>query len=342
MRALSTLLALMLLSLPACCHTRAVPEAAFRWAERQLRQAAAFPSNLYDCDQGAESAAQAFRSIISKYGPTPRAYVGIARSQALAGDYSGAVRNCRAALALSPKSVSVERELRIAKENEYVAARAAALLEKRSIIRVVRYRVDTRQRLWLVLASRKSFDTDRQIDIHSDVCLALLDMNPRNPSVVWRSRALGPGYTRGRFDYLQLYLLDLTGDKIPEALVTETQVGAWWNPSHLDVFAFKASGVSHLLGVSSEEPPTIADLNGDGRYEVRNYRFIGTTMCHGEDPLWFDVHAYKDGTYQLANGDFPHQYRKLAGEMRKQLALHPDDRELRHYLGRLRKFQRHI
>lgn len=69
------------------------------------------------------------------------------------------------------------------------------------------------------------------------------------------------------------------------------------------------------------------------RYEIINDHAIGYDLAHYEQPRWTNIYAYKNGTYQLANGDFPDEFRSLYSEISKQLKAHPSDPELLKYLG---------
>ena len=295
----------------------------------------AFPECSYQYDGGPEVALHAFGSILRKYGPDCRAYVGLARAQMLVGDYDLAAQSCRKALAMCPDSCAARLVLATAEQTADVVRVFGRSMNGRKIGQAIRYAVGGKKNAWLVLSSRVIYENDRQIDTHTDARLSLLRMDGHRLTTVWQSRALGPGYTQGRFDYIRLHVLDLTGDRVPEALVTETQIGASWQPSHLDVFGRRGQEMVHELGVSSDEPLSIGDLNGDRRYEISSYRFIGDTLSHSQQPLWFDIYAFKHGCYQQANGDFPRQYRPLAAAIRQLLALHPNDAGLLGYRKRI-------
>jgi hypothetical protein len=323
----------LLLNNASCA--RSAPESSFRWAERLLTESRAVPGSSYVYDYDWSEAAEAFQSILRKYGPIPRACIGLARSQMLLGNYDGAVDSCRRALALWPRWNVAQREIETAQQCVGMAADARKLMGERNILQVEKYPVNARIQLWLVLSAKVTYDTERQRDSNSNVRLTLVRADQLRFDVLWRSDPLGPGYTDGQFDYVHLYVADLTGDGSPEALITEGQVGAWWEPSHLDVFGVSGKGMVHELGVSSQEPLTIEDIDGDGSYEVRNYRFVGFTMFHGDEPIWFDVFAYRNGTYQMADGDFRWMYHDLAATIRRKLLLHPEDYELWERQGRL-------
>lgn len=216
-------------------------------------------------------------------------------------------------------------------ESAQVVVIAGYLIKGHTVIQTLKYPIDGQKNLWLVLSSKLVYDNERQINSNTDVRLSLLRISSTGSRILWQSKPLGPGYTQGHFDEARLYIRDITGDKIPEAVITETQVGAWWQPSHLDVFSQNGLQMVHKLGISSDEPLSIKDINGDGRYEISTYQFIGTTLAHSDQPLWFDIYEYKDGNYHIANTHFPGQYGELAAQIRKQLKLHLNDKELMKY-----------
>jgi hypothetical protein len=151
---------------------------------------------------------------------------------------------------------------------------------------------------------------------------------------MWQSDALrDPRLKAAAFDEVALYVDDLTGDGIPEAAVSKVFVGGSWQPSHLDVFAWRSHQLTKILGLRSSLPIWIEDIGHDGRYEIGNYSDIGWDMSHAEQPYWTDIYAYKRGQYVLANAPFPREFHGWIRRLRTVLKRHPGDFEILKYEG---------
>lgn len=138
---------------------------------------------------------------------------------------------------------------------------------------------------------------------------------------------------------VQLYVTDVTGDRVPDVIIGEVMYGASWTPSHLDIYEWHERALRKILGVKSDDPLDIVDLDGDGSREVINDEAVGWSMCHGKQPRWTDIYAYKNSTYRLANGEFPGEFGDLAEELRETLKEYPTDWVIWKYTGQLYEIQ---
>jgi hypothetical protein len=196
----------------------------------------------------------------------------------------------------------------------------------------MRYSVSGRRSLWLALSARTKWEADwRQF---SDIRLTLFKISQGSVRRAWQSQKLGyPGYESGTYDDLQLYLVDVNGDSIPEVVIPKNRLGAWYSPSHLDIFVLRNSRMVKLLGLLSEFPIEIRDLNHDGRYEVLNEYGVGWDCARADQVYWRDIYAFRGGSYRLADGSFPGRYRRFAAELRRALRNCPNDYDFLKYSG---------
>lgn len=349
---LSAFLMLVVLHLAACaCASGGTSESSLDWADRILTKAMLPPTTTVESSEATEwpitgaprydlrRAEFAYGGILAKYGPSVRAYVGLARSRMGQGRYATAVRSYQSALDLSPGAPKVRDELDLAQRSARVAASARTLLPKsHTVLRTLLFPVDRTRELWLVLSGR--IDEASEDLVHAatfdgaDFRLTLVEGTGTGVRSIRQSAQLGfPGNTEGEFNDVQLYVMDITGDGIPEVVIPEVFVGADWIPSHLDVFAWRDGRLFHALGVKSDMPVELRDIDGDGSYEAVNSHAIGRSLCHADQPLWTDIFAYRDGSYHIANDRFPGQFNRLRAEIRRLLRQHPSDPELLKYLG---------
>ena len=316
-----------------------VPTSSLRWAEGLLHRSSSPPTSwLYDpmtrvCLRDAE---YAFWRIVTNYDPSARACAGLARCQELQGKYEKAVRSFELAGPLGPSTHKELEEARLCVRLKSVAS--AQLPEEHTVLRVLR--CPDQANHWLVLSSRLQKD-DQNWPTYSDVRLTLFKGELELPRKLWQSAALGfPGNSDGRFNDLQAYILDLNGDGVQEVVIPEVAQGAWWSPSHIDIFAFRDGRMEKLLGASAYFPVDLRDLNNDGSYEVIvKTAYVGWGLATAEMPVWFDIYAYKDGYYQLADWRFPRQYDEPCRKMRAALAKHPRDYGLLKYYGAALRFR---
>ncbi len=327
------------------CMTQAnnkVPDSSLLWADRLLLQThppfGADGSMRID----AESAENAFNAIINKYGPNGRVLVGLGKSQQLLGKHDKAVSSFEKADRLSPGNTAIRYKLQCARELAEVTKSAIAKLPKQhTILQTAEYPIPGHNKQWLVLSAIKS---DGTWPDYSSVKLTLFSAAPNNLRTVWQSENLGFPHSKGEdnFNDVRLYVFDMNGDGISEAVVPQIIIGASWTPTHLDVFEWQNGRMTSVLGVSSDEPPEVRSLSRDGRYQVINIHAIGYSICHAAQPRWQNVYDYKDGNYQLATGDYPYIIRMLQRDILRELDNNPKDFELLEYLGITYQMQKRL
>ena len=336
-RLLQILVAALLLLQGAPVQARRTPERSYRWAERMLFRstdpATALASRTVYPRLRIRGAANAFQHVLATYGPSTRAYLGLAEAEMASGEPGRAVKALEEAVKLSPGSRSARHELHEAREATSIKALAGQHMpEGQSVLEVARYPVEGHRDLWLVLSGKLVWSKEGRLIQSTDSRLTLFRNSVGSLRKVSES-VLGPGYTHGYFNEIQLYGFDLTGDRQLDAVVVETMIGASWSPSHLDAFTWRGGRMIKLLGVQGHEPICVRDLNHDGRYEAMNSYAIGVTMCHADQPRWRDVFAYRNGGYQLADWVFPGEYRHWVRDLRHTLRDYPKDPVIWKYLG---------
>ena len=314
------------------------PVKSILWAEKLQRFANRPPTEWgmgYWIQVDKEAALEAFQRVISKYGPDGRAYAGLARCQTELGDYCNALQSYKATQRLLPGHKAIRNEIGSIQEYLRVADYLKSHISKDStILQVKRWLVDQNQQLWACLSAiKKPFD-DYGWWEYSNIRLTIVSKQNGKVRVFWQSDKLGfcmPDTEFMDFNVVGLLIINLTGEKLPQILIQKTITGASAAPTHLNIFAWRNGEVTKLIGVASELPFTYHDFDHNGRIEICGYHTIGYELCHAEQPYWTDIYSYKNGCYQLANGDFPKQYKELSREIRQALKKYPSDWELLKY-----------
>lgn len=313
----------------------AAPLKSILWAEKLQRYGNRPPTEWgmgYWIQMDQEVALRAFQRIISKYGPDGRAYAGLARCQTELGDYRNALQSYRASQRLLPGHKAIRNEIGRIQEYLRVADYLKSHISKDStVLQVKRWPVDQNQQLWACLSAiKKPFD-DYGWWEYSNIRLTIVSKQNGNFRLFWQSDKLGSSAFDSDFNVVGLLVINLSGEKLPQIMIQKTIIGASAAPTHLDIFALRTGRIIKLIGASSELPFTYHDFDHNGRIEICGYHTIGYELCHAEQPYWTDVYSYKNGCYQLANGDFPKQYKELSREIRQALKKYPSDWELLKY-----------
>lgn len=283
-------------------------------------------------------AGDAYEAIISKYGrKNGEVWTGLARAQAGYGRYKKAVDSYKQAMLLLPKDEHLKKELSQVQNQAMVADMAQSKSE--TVIQALPYK----KGLWAVLSAIIDWEKEEYTSYPTitNSYLTIYKGKPNSLKQIWRSNILGyPGHTEGRFNDVYLYIKDITGDGLSDLVIPKVYIGGSWLPSHIDIFTWRNGKPKHLLGAMSDEVLFVKDLNHDGRYEVMTDHAIGFSVCHAGQPRWLFTYAYKNGNYQLAERDFPSQYRDLHREIKTVLREFPTDYQLLHYLGRSYEIRR--
>jgi|GEM_PF-3688014 len=340
-RQLNSLLCISILITLILCTTAfaKVPQKSLHWAERLLATAN-LPltkcDNPYMHDWDAMNAEDAYKQVIHKYGMDTRLYAGLADSQMLLGKYKDAVKNYQSALKLSQKNKSLKIKLDLAIQSDYMSKLVLSSLQKNhKVVRILRIS-DSSGIVWLVLSAIRN----KGYNGNDDIRLTVFRVISNQPVLLWQSEKLcysSPDLTEA--SSVQLTLEDITGDKEPEIIVPTSFSGVSWTPSHIAIFRWQNGKMHKLLGVRSDTPLVISDLDHNGRYEVIGEHCIGSSMGHAGMPSWKDIYEYKNGIFQLADGDFPNQYRDLAIKIRQKLRKYPSDWSLFKYQGIIHQIQ---
>lgn len=320
------------------------PEASIKWAEEWLARAEfdRQSSQPYPTQWTLREAEKGFSNILTKYGiDDGRAWAGLARSQAGLGKYDKSVNSYKKALSILPGHQNLRKELdTVIKQQAIAKSVSTQLPEGEEALQAVPYPVPGEKNLWAVLTGKVVWDREQLSWPGISNCrLTLFRGEPQSLKELWNIRISGHLGSED-FNFVYLHIKDITGDDIPEMVLPEVIIGGSWVPSHIDIFTWRSGGVIKLLGASSDMPVKVKDLDHNGTYEVIAEHAIGLSLAHYEQPRWLYTYAYKDGTYQLAEKDFPEVYRDLNKEVRARLKEYPDDYELLFYLGRLYEIQR--
>lgn len=324
-----------------------VPRSSLRWAEELATDSSNPTRCIEDMRYGPSNAEDAFQWLLVKYGPNAQAYNGVARCRMQLGNYTGAQMAYEKSLALSPGNPTITQELQTCLTLVHVAEQVTPMLPKgHSLLRVCPVPGQDQANDWVALSARvKQPEKDGYpwIDYSRITLTAVKDTDGL---YTMQTQILLLGLW-GEIDHdgfgdVQLTVLDITGDGIPEIVVHAMFIGGSWSPSHLLIYQWQSNQLVKLLGVSSDEPLNIKDLGHDGRYDIINDHAIGWRPCHAAQPRWTNIYAYKNGTYQLANGDYPLEFTDLQKDIQEQLREFPRDPELLQYLGTTYEIQKRL
>ncbi len=331
---------LLLCSPFVACHSKPITESSLRWAEKL----AIDPSNPTRCIEdmrcGPSNAEDAFQWLLVKYGPNAESYNGVARSRMQLGNYTGAQMAYERSLALSPGNPTVAQELQTCLTLVHVAEQITPMLpEGHSLLRVCPVPGQDQASYWVALSAR----VEQKDNGYSHITLTMVKVTAG--FYTKQTQILLPGFYYREIDNdgysgVQLCVIDITCDGIPEVVIHANYSGGSWSPSHLLIYRWQSNQLVKLLGVSSDEPLSVTDLGHDGRYEIINKHAVGWLMCHAAQPRWTNIYAYKNGTYQLANGDYPLEFTELQMDIQEQLREFPHDPELLQYLGSTYEIQK--
>ncbi len=326
------------------CHAKPIPEASLRWADRLAADRLDPTKCIEGIRWGSIRTEEAYQWLLVKFGPNARAYNGVARSQMQLGNYTGAQQAYEKSLALSPNNPVIEQELQTCLTLVHVAEQITPMLPKgQSLVRVCALPDNDQQKVWIALSARVGTYAECGYDMYTFITLTVVKdtdgvfaiQSQLAPSGFYYREIDDAGYAD-----VQLFVLDLSGDGQPEIVVHENYVGGSWMPSHLLVYQWRANQLVKMLGVSGDDRLVVKDLKHDGRYEIINQHAIGRQLCHADMPRWTNVYAYKNGTFQLANGDYPSEFTDLQKEIQEQLLKFPHDPELLQYLGTTYEIQK--
>lgn len=312
------------------------PEASIQWAERMLTRASLPPTQPGHVElpgRYARAAEAGFLTLANRYDLTSRAWVGLGRSQALLGQYDDSVRSFQQALNLSPNDQMIQTDLRRAEVYALVANGARKNLPKgQTILRVLQYPSATGGPYWSVLSANVNQQPNNPNPVYTNVYMTLFSGKPNAFTQVWQFENIGKdGYLNGEYNDVQAYAVDMTGDGKLDLIVPEVAIGADYVPSYFTAYSWQNGQMAKLIGVKSQLPVALVDINSDGRYEVKNYYVIGKQVPHVDQPYWSDIYAYRNGTYRMANALFPDQYKQVCAEINQTRRRYPNDPELRQY-----------
>ncbi|MHB1456078.1 MAG: tetratricopeptide repeat protein [Armatimonadota bacterium] len=323
-----------------------VPEASIQWAERLVARTSLKNYRSSEClpQLDLRDAEQGFIGILSKYGSdNGRVWARLADCQTRLGKYDKAVKSYNHALVLLPGHETFRRKLTVAERQLSVTQAALPLLPPgKTILQTLPCAVPSATDLWVVLSATLIEDKEKTWSwpTYTDCQITILKGKPDSLRRLWHSDVLGSrGYTDGEFNAIYLYVEDVTGDSVPDLVILETYIGGSWIPSHIDIFTWRVNSLHHLLGAVSDYAPICKDLDNNSKIEVMIQHAVGCGLSHAEQPIWIDIYAFRNGTFQPANAYFPNKYHNLYWYIRRKLREIPDDYELQYYLGRIYEIQ---
>ncbi len=321
-----------------------VPESSFRWAEKLLARASnPITSQWTETAFGLSDAEEAFQQILHKYGPSLRANNGLARCRMSRGHYTQAISAYRKSLAVSSNQNTIRAELQTALITQQIAKLAIHELPKgHTLVSINRFPQQNQQDMWVALSARVVLPKKDEwggwtFPSYMDTCISVFLQDGSHLKKPCDFQKIGY-----QDEYIDVHLLlhDMNHDGTKEIIVHQIASGGDHTPSHMNVFKWENQQLHKLFGGFSQNPYLIKDINRDGKYEIVDDHMIGGYMCVADMPHWANIYAYKNGTFQLANGDYPSEFTKIQEYMQQLLREFPRDTELLEYLGTTYEIQK--
>ncbi len=345
-RAIGCLVLVLLIVGPVATspHLAGDAERSLHWAERLLvKGRSGKPREHNGWSFNLENAEVAFAGIIARYGDSVRSLDGLGSSRLGLGNYHAAIRSFQGALKRSPIDPVARKGLQAAQDRLRVTTEATPQLSSgQRVLQIEEFPRDQGCRRWLILSAEPA-----GVGWHywkgKNPRLSLWEEDANGLHRRWLSPVLSdlriddePWYD------IHLDVFDYTGDGIPEAAVWQLYMGASVRPCHLTLFRLDGQRLVRLIGISSIEDFRVADIDGDGRYEIGNMYWIGKVVGRPANPGWEDLYAFdrNRGGYVLANRSFLGEFRHWLRDLRKVLhpfgkndPCHTLDPEISEYLG---------
>ncbi len=327
------------------CQAKPIPVSSLRWAENLLARASNPINNQWTITTFELSdAEEAFQQILYKYGRSSRAYNGLARCRMNRSHYTQAITAYRKSLELSPDKNMIYAELQTALLTQQVAKLAVPDLPNgHMLVSINRYPLPNQPNMWVVLSARVVLPKKDEWGgwtepSYMDTCISVFMQDGSHLKKLCDFQKIG--YQE---DYIDVHLLlhDMNHDGTKEIIVHLIASGGDHTPSYMNVFIWKNQQLHKVFGGFSDNPYLIKDINHDGRYEIIDDHMIGDYMCVADMPHWANIYAYKNGTFQLANGDYPSEFTTIQEYMKELLREFPRDTDLLEYLGTTYEIQKY-
>lgn len=291
-------------------------------------------------------AEEVFQQILYKYGPSSRAYNGLARCRMNRNHYAQAITAYNKSLVVLPNQNTIRAELQTALITQQVATLATPELPKgHTLVSINRYPLKNQPNMWVALSAKVVLPVKEQYGIWSDpsylhACITVFMQDGTHLKILTQIRMLGYRGDDLCYNDVRAFVYDTNHDGTKEVMVHQIAYGGDHTPSRMDVFIWKNQQLHKVFGGFSDNPYFIKDINRDGKYEIIDNHMIGYCMCIAWMPRWTNIYAYKNGTFQLSNGDFPSEFTKLKVYMQELLREFPRDTDLLEYLGTTYEIQK--
>ena len=132
-----------------------------------------------------------------------------------------------------------------------------------------------------------------------------------------------------------LYVLPLTGRRLPEIIGLAQGRMAGAEPAQMVAYAPEGNGWKRVLNVDSNQGIWLERQRGERAYIVRNGYETGYVMCHADQPRRLDVYAWNGKEYVFADAKYPGLLREYITYAEEALQKYPADPDLPHHLAYL-------
>ena len=137
-----------------------------------------------------------------------------------------------------------------------------------------------------------------------------------------------------------LYVLPLTGRRLPEIIGLAQGSMAGAEPAQIVAYALEGNGWKRVLKVDSNQGIWLEKRRGRRAYVVRNGYETGVIMCHADQPRRSDVYAWSGKEYVFADVQFPELFREYIKDAEEVLRVYPNDWDLPYHLACMYTFTR--
>jgi hypothetical protein len=287
---------------------RIVEETTRNLADESMRNPYAFWSSTIDSRRAVE--------LAPDYAPAHRL---LGRSQVGDASFDAAVASYQKALQLEPHDAEGARGLREAERlSALLRSLPLGLAGGRHVIRLVEVPRPGRPSVLVVIGR---FDGE----CYADPEVRFFAWESRGYRETFRTADVGLPGRPSDLVCARTWVGDFQRVGRAQVIVAGCYLGADYEPTSVDVFEVKGSGLRHVLRVGSDHPPTTLDLDHDGRPEVRTDHLIGATVGHVGMGFWYDVYRYDGTRYVRANPRFPGFTRSQIDSIRHDLDYAPHD-----------------
>ena len=294
--------------------------------------AADFPNGSYIRFGSCEGARDKAQFLIEN-GMSARAYAQLAKNCARLNAWEWADHAYRIARLWNPNDAKLANAARQAEETLRVRRAIQQTLPAKCVVEITRpYPNEGGGKQWAVLYSqpeplKKSPEEDSGPTEPIAYHCALYREDAGQFTALFRSKETVSGQEQA------LYVLPLTGRRLPEIIGYARDEMAGASPARMIAYAPEGKDWSLVLNVGSNQGVWLERARSEKAYLVRNGYETGSIMCHADQPRRCDVYAFNGKQYVFADPKYPDLFHEYIKEAEEALRIYPGDTDLPYHLA---------